>query len=100
MIKLKNWYAFRDAVEASIEDGKDTYIFAMLDTNPNVGDFNLDICNDSNCFYVNNSFTMEDFQKYLFAKYNASNNCNDYNISLDWVYDNDLCYKRLFIFRN
>lgn len=72
----------------------------MLDTNPYIGDFELDVCNKSNEFYVNNSFFMEDFQKYLFIKYNAQNECNDYTITLDWVWDDGNCYKRLFIFKN
>lgn len=99
MIEFKTWYEFRDAVEASIENGKDTYIFAMIDSNPHIGHYKLDVCNNSNDFYVNDSFSIEEFQKYLFIKYNAQNDCNDYVISLDWVYDEKLIYKRLYIFK-
>lgn len=99
MIEFKTWYEFRDAVEASIENGKDTYIFAMEETDPHIGIYMLDICNDSNEFYVSTQFNMDDFQKYLFVKYNAMNKCNDYSIVLDWVYDENLIYKRLFIFK-
>lgn len=101
MIEFKSWDEFRDAVEASIESGKDTYIFA-LDETPEmatVWTYRLDVCNNSNEFYVSRTFHMEDFQKYLFVRYNAIKECNDYNIVLDWVYDENLIYKRLFIFK-
>ena len=101
MIEFKNYYGFRDAVEASIESGKDTYIYAVDDT-PEMSSewtYRLVDSNESNVFCVSKTFNMEDFQKYLFIKYNVIQKCDDYNIIIDCVNDDELIYKRLFIFR-
>ena len=99
--RINNWYEFRDAVEAAIESGKDTYIYAVDDTPEMQSEwtYRLVDCNESNVFCVSKTFNMEDFQKYLFIKYNVIQKCNDYNIIIDWVNDDELIYKRLFIFR-
>ena len=99
--RLKNWDEFRDAVEASIESRKDTYIYAVDDT-PEMSSewtYRLVECDESTVFCVSKTFNMEDFQKYLFIKYNVSQKCDDCNIILDWINDDGLIYKRLFIFR-
>ena len=101
MIEFKNYYGFRDAVEASIESRKDTYIYAVDDT-PEMSSewtYRLVECDESTVFCVSKTFNMEDFQKYLFIKYNVSQKCDDCNIILDWINDDGLIYKRLFIFR-
>lgn len=100
--KFKNWYEFRDAVEASIESRKDTYIYAVDDTPEMQSEwtYRLIDCNEANVFCVSKTFNMEDFQKYLFVKYNVIQKCDDCNIIIDWVNDDDkFIYKRLFIFR-
>lgn len=99
--QFKNWYEFRDAVEASIESGKDTYIYAVDDTPEMQSEwtYRLADCNESNVFCVSKTFNMEDFQKYLFIKYNVVKKYDDCNIIIDWVNDDELIYKRLFIFR-
>lgn len=99
--QFKNWYEFRDAVEASIESGKDTYIYAVDDTPEMQSEwtYRLVDCDESNVFCVSKTFNMEDFQKYLFIKYNVIQKCDDYNIIIDLVNDDELIYKRLFIFR-
>lgn len=99
--QFKNWYEFRDAVEASIESRKDTYIYAVDDT-PEMSSewtYRLIDCNEANVFCVSKTFNMEDFQKYLFIKYNVAKKCDDLNIIIDWINDDGLIYKRLFIFR-
>ena len=99
--RFKNWDEFRDAVEASIESRKDTYIYAVDDT-PEMSSewtYRLVECDESTVFCVSKTFNMEDFQKYLFIKYNVSQKCDDCNIILDWINDDGLIYKRLFIFR-
>lgn len=99
--QFKNWYEFRDAVEASIESRKDTYIYAVDDTPEMQSEwtYRLIDCNEANVFCVSKTFNMEDFQKYLFVKYNVIQKCDDCNIIIDWVNDDELIYKRLFIFR-
>ena len=99
--QFKNWYEFRDAVEAAIESGKDTYIYAVDDTPEMQSEwtYRLVDSNESNVFCVSKTFNMEDFQKYLFIKYNVIQKCDDYNIIIDWINDDELIYKRLFIFR-
>lgn len=100
--QFKNWYEFRDAVEASIESRKDTYIYAVDDTPEMQSEwtYRLIDCNEANVFCVSKTFNMEDFQKYLFVKYNVIQKCDDCNIIIDWVNDDDkFIYKRLFIFR-
>ena len=99
--RINNWYEFRDAVEAAIESGKDTYIYAVDDTPEMQSEwtYRLINCNEANVFCVSKTFNMEDFQKYLFVKYNLIQKCDDYNIIIDWVNDDELIYKRLFIFR-
>lgn len=99
---FKNWYEFRDEVEASIESRKDTYIYAVDDTPEMQSEwtYRLIDCNEANVFCVSKTFNMEDFQKYLFVKYNLIQKCDDLNIIIDWVNDDDkFIYKRLFIFR-
>lgn len=99
--QFKNWYEFRDAVEASIESKKDTYIYAVDDTPEMQSEwtYRLIDSNESNVFCVSKTFNMEDFQKYLFVKYNVIKKYDDCNIIIDWVNDDELIYKRLFIFR-
>lgn len=100
--QFKNWYEFRDAVEASIESRKDTYIYAVDDTPEMQSEWSYRLidCNEANVFCVSKTFNMEDFQKYLFVKYNLIQKCDDLNIIIDWVNDDDkFIYKRLFIFR-
>lgn len=99
--QFKNWYEFRDAVEESIESCKDTYIYAVDDT-PEMQSkwtYRLVECDESTVFCVSKTFNMEDFQKYLFIKYNVAKKCDDLNIIIDWINDDGLIYKRLFIFR-
>ena len=99
--QFKNWYEFRDAVETAIESKKDTYIYAVDDT-PEMQSkwtYRLIYCDEANVFCVSKTFNMEDFQKYLFVKYNVMQKCDDINIIIDWINDDKLIYKRLFIFR-
>lgn len=100
MKQIKDYYEFMDKLENSINSGRDTYVFANLDYEGCYFDCWLDIEGPANEFYVKSDWNMEELQYFLFVKYNKINKSNDYNICLDWIYDEEICYRRLFIFKN